>query len=204
LVFTLGYVLDADGASSRDVALVFGVYTVSYALIAPVLGRASDADGRRRSVVVGAGLFLLASLALAAVFELDASGGDLAVRLRVPGSPRGWAYGAVALFALSNAFFWPAFQARIGDREGDPEALGRAIRAFNVGWTSGKATGFLAAGVLFQAAPEACFPVAAAAAGLVLACVVVEVGLGSARPGEGSGAEGGDEPSRGAERTLGA
>jgi len=176
-VFALGYILDSAGASSTEVALVFGIYTLAYAMIAPLLGSASDARGRRLSVLLGAGSFALVATGLAAGIALAGPAQALQVALRGPlagGSVKWFAYAGIALLALSNALFWPAFQARIGDRERDSEALGRAIRSFNIGWTSGKASGFLVAGLLFEAAPWACLPVSAVTGALVFLLVLVE------------------------------
>jgi MFS family permease len=172
IVFALEYALNAEGASSRDVVLVFGIYTLAYAVLAPLLGRASDARGRRRSVLAGSALFALIALALWALIALTPSVDGTRVAARVgPLGVRGWAYLGIAGLAVANALFWPALQAQIGDRERDPEALGLAIRRFNVAWTTGKGGGFLAAGFLFAWAPGSCLPVGAAAGALVFLCL---------------------------------
>lgn len=176
-LFTLSEVLHASGASSRAVAAVFGTYTVAYAAIVPWLGRATDRSSRRGSLIAGSGLFLLTSLFLAGALELTpaAAGGLADVRLRfpVPGGVSAVVYASMAAYALANALFWPALQARIGDCEPDPAALVRAIRRFNVGWTAGKALGFLVGGLLLQHLASGSLAVVGAAAALVLVSVAV-------------------------------
>jgi len=168
ILFTLTHVLNASGASSGEVALVFGIYTIAYAVMAPFIGGASDAQGRRRSVLVGSLIFAATAGGLVYTVELTPTDAGLDVGSRIPLlGARGWVYTGMALFALANAFFWPAFQARIGDREPDAEAMGRAIRSFNVGWTLGKGSGFLTAGLLFAKKPEACLPVGCVCGALV-------------------------------------
>lgn len=175
IVFTLTHILDAAGANSGEVALVFGIYTLAYAAIAPWLGGASDAQGRQRSVLEGAVVFTSVALALSAGITVQALPQGLTVLARIePLGVKASAYLGIACLALSSGLFWPAFQARIGDRERDPEALGRAIRSFNIGWTSGKASGFLAAGFLFHAAPQACLPVSAGCGFLICLLVLVD------------------------------
>lgn len=182
-MFALQYALDADGASSRDVALVFGIYTLSYAVIAPLFGRFSDGRGRRWSVLAGSLLFACAAGATGALLELHPGADGLTVS--TPSSflgVRGVAYSGVALLAVANALFWPAFQARIGDRERDPAALSHAILFFNIGWTSGKALGFLVAGLLFKAAPSACVPAGAACGALAFFILLMGERTGAATP----------------------
>ena len=53
-IFVIKHFLDAVGASSAEVALVFGTYTCAYAVAALLLGRASDRLGRRGSTLAGA------------------------------------------------------------------------------------------------------------------------------------------------------
>lgn len=157
---------------------MFGIYTCAYAVVAPLLGRASDARGRRTSVRLGAGAFALLACALAAVIRLEPTGIAGAPRVvlhpAAPGGLRAWTYSAVAGFALANAAFWPALQARLGDRAPSAAALARSVRRFNIGWTAGKACGFLVAGLLFAYAPSACLPLAAGCAGLVLLCALAD------------------------------
>lgn len=173
IVFALGYVLDADGASSRDVALVFGVYSLLYAVAAPALGRASDARGRRLSVLAGSLLFACAAASLAGLIEIRAVGETVEVASGASVGVGAVAYTGIAFLALANALFWPAFQARIGDRNPEPAALARALRFFNVGWTSGKALGFLLAGALFSFAPSLCLLAGAGAGALVFLVLVI-------------------------------
>lgn len=177
-VFALSHVLDAAGASSGEVAAVFGVYTLAYAALAPLVGGVSDGRSRRRSLLLGGGLFLATAIGLAALIELTPGSTPeaplgVAARLPVPGGVPAVVYTGMTLFALANALFWPALQARIGDFERDPAALGRAIRFFNIGWTAGKALGFLAAGVLFELHPPACLAAGALSATVVLAALAV-------------------------------
>ena len=69
-LFTLTHALKAAGASQARVGLVFGIYSLAYMFVAPLLGRLSDRF-RGSSVLVGASLFALVvtSLAGALVFE---------------------------------------------------------------------------------------------------------------------------------------
>jgi hypothetical protein len=60
-------------------------------------------------------------------------------------------YVAITALGTGSALFWPAQQARIGDRAG-AEHLPAALARFNVGWTAGKALGLLFAGVLYMGA----------------------------------------------------
>lgn len=178
-VFALQFLVRSLGGSSLGVALVFGIYTVTYAVLAPLLGRASDRGDRRRVLRASALLFAAIPAGLAALLVVGpgAAPGTVAVAARLPAGPFGpaaWVYLASALFALSNALFWPALQARIGDRETDPAARGRAIRRFNVGWTIGKALGFLVGGAVFQRAPGACLPLGAVLAAAVFLLLLLD------------------------------
>lgn len=169
-LFVITQVLDLAGASSKAVALVFGTYTCAYAGAALLLGRRSDRHGRRASVLLGSLLLGLIPLGLALAIGLEPGpDGALTARSRVPLGLAPTCYGGIALLGVGNALFWPAFQARIGDRERDPAALERAIWVFNLAWTSGKALGFLAAGEWFQRAPWQCLPVGGALGLAVLA-----------------------------------
>lgn len=173
-LFALGFLVERAGGSSLDVSLVFGVYTLAYALLAPLLGRASDRGDRRLVLRASSLLFaaIPAGLAATLLVEQGAGAGTASVSDRLGVGPLPLIYAASGLFALSNALFWPALQARIGDRERDPEARGRAIRRFNVGWTVGKALGFLVSGAVFQYAPAACLPLGAVLGGAVLALLL--------------------------------
>lgn len=144
--FVLGHLVDDAGGDSLDVALVFGTYTLLYALLAPLVGRATDGPaGRRRSLLTGAALQVAIPLGLVAALTVGPDGVVAARVLDV----RALCYLTVAGIALANAGLWPAFQARIGDRERDPERLARAIRVYNMGWTTGKALGFVLGGLLY-------------------------------------------------------
>lgn len=167
-VFALGFLVERAGGTSLHVSLVFGVYTLAYAVLAPLMGRASDRLDRRRVLLASSLLFVAIPALLAALLHVEpgAGPGTIEVAARVA-TPLPLIYAASALFALSNALFWPALQARIGDREPDPAARGRAIRRFNVGWTVGKALGFLISGTVFQLAPAACLPLGALLGGSV-------------------------------------
>jgi MFS family permease len=166
--FVLSHLVDEGGGDSLDVALVFGIYTALYAVLAPLLGRASDGRGRRRGLLLGAALQVAVPLLLVQALVVTPGGGPrgFSVSARWLSVPA-LAYLAVAVIAVANACFWPAFQARIGDRERDPAGLGRAIRVFNVGWTMGKALGFVAGGALYAWSPVGCLQ-AVAGAGVVL------------------------------------
>ncbi|MGE0708716.1 MAG: MFS transporter [Planctomycetota bacterium] len=184
-LFALTHALKADGASSRGVALVVGIYTLAYAAAAPALGRTSD---RRRdlSVLLGAGLFASVFSALSLALTLELRDGVLRVSARV-GEARALVYLAMTVLAAANAMFWPALQARIGDRVSDPDALARAMRTFNVAWTSGKALGFLAGGLLFRLAPGVALATVAGAGWLIVLALVLDRGAAGAAPREDRG-----------------
>ena len=172
LLFTLTHVLAAAGASSAEIALVFGLYTLVYAVMTPILGRTSDRRGRRRCIVGGAAVFLLTSLSLTLAIDLSWVGGRLCPQTRFAFSLRGCAYVGIAAYAVTNALFWPALQARMGDVGRDPRRVAGAVRSFNVAWTAGKATGFLGAGFMFRYSPQACLPAASFVAVLVFLSVL--------------------------------
>jgi MFS family permease len=173
VVFALTHALSATGATSRAVALVLGVYTLAYAVAAPVLGRLSDRF-RFASVVAGASLFALVYLGLALSLHLEVQGsGGLSVRSAF-GSPEALTYAAMSTLAIANALFWPALQARIGDRATDSTQLARSVRVFNVAWTSGKAVGFLIGGLLFVSSPQLCLWLVVGAGAVVLIAVLSE------------------------------
>lgn len=182
-VFALQFLVRGAGGSNLEVSLVYGVYTLAYGLLAPLLGRTTDRGDRRRVLRVAALLFAAIPGGLALLLEVGSGPGGLAVstRLGLPVGPIGLIWAASLAFALSNALFWPALQARIGDRESDLAARGRAIRRFNVGWTVGKALGPLLAGLVFVRAPAACLPLGAAmAAALLLVLLLDPPGAGRA------------------------
>jgi len=178
VVFTLTHALEATGATSRAVALVLGIYTLAYAVAAPLLGGLSDRF-RFVSVLSGATLFALVYTALAAALVLEPRPGEALpeVVARVA-DPRTLTYAAMTLLAVANALFWPALQARIGDRVEDAAGLARAIRAFNVAWTTGKASGFLVGGFLFPLNPQACLLAVAVGGWVVVGAILSEGRVG--------------------------
>lgn len=137
--FTLQHVL-ADRLGTKTsvelpLALFSGVYTIAYVAGTLGLGSVADRPGwRRASMSVG--------LLVTALVPLCMVAGGLELDLWV-------FYVAMTLLGGGSALFWPAQQARIGDRSG-PERLPGALMRFNVGWTAGKALGLLFAGVLYQ------------------------------------------------------
>ncbi len=145
-IFTLQHRLDrrleAHGGSS-ELALAFfsACYTVSYVVGCVKIAPLTDRTGlRRKSIAFGAALGLALVAALA---TLAATGGE---------PPVEGFFAAMFVLGVASAFFWPAFQARVGDRAGR-ERLGSALARFNVGWTSGKALGLFFAGYLFDLSP---------------------------------------------------
>jgi MFS family permease len=145
-IFTLQHRLDArlaaEGRSSElALALFSACYTVSYVLGCMKIAPLTDRTGmRRRSIALGLGLgvaLVLVLLALALVgHEPTPAGLDV----------------AMFVLGVACAFFWPAFQARVGDRAGR-DRLGAALGRFNVGWTAGKGLGLFLAGYLYEWAP---------------------------------------------------
>lgn len=159
-VLVLEHLLHYAGRSSFEVALVFGVYTLAYAVLAPLLGKASDRGERRRSLLVGAAVFTLVPALLALNLELAPAAGEVSVRARaLPLGPA--AYLGIGVLALANGLFWPAIQARLGDRARTPRERARRIRRFNVAWTSGKACGVLVAAAWLVRSPSSVLPGAA-------------------------------------------
>ena len=161
-VFVASFALDAAGASNAQVGAALGIYNLVYGGLAAWLGAASD---RRpvRWLGSASAAFLCVSIALALTVR-DPRGGGAGLAW--------WIYGSMAAYGVANALFWPSFQARLGDRAGgDPEVLARSVRVFNVGWTAGKAGGFLAGGALIVWAPAAALWVVVGLA----ACVVLGI-----------------------------
>lgn len=180
-VFALQFLVQAAGGGSLEVSLVYGIYTLLYGVLAPLLGRATDRGDRRRVLRFAALLFAAIPAGLAAALSVTPGPEGIAVALRFPLpflGPIGIIYAASLAFALSNALFWPALQARIGDRETDLVARGRAIRRFNVGWTVGKALGPLLAGLVYVRAPQACLPIGAAMAAALLLVLLLDAKSG--------------------------
>jgi MFS family permease len=172
-LFTLSHALEVAGASNARIALCFGIYNLAYMFAAPLLGRLSDRH-RGASVLVGGLIFALVYTLLAGVMNFETGSAGVTVSLGGGGELALACYGAMAAMALANALFWPAFQARIADREPTPEALEAAIRSFNIAWTAGKSAGFLAGGLLFVRAPQACLWLVAAAGWTVVACALLD------------------------------
>jgi len=187
-VLVLEHLLHYAGRSSFEVALVFGVYTLAYALLAPLLGKASDRGDRRRSLLVGAAVFTLVPVLLALNLELAPAAGEVSVRARA--LPLGLAaYLGIGVLALANGLFWPAIQARLGDRARTARERARRIRRFNVAWTSGKACGVLVAAAWLVRSPGSVLPGAALLGSVVWLLVWIDRGAPSpadpvAPPGE--------------------
>ncbi len=158
--FTLQHVLaDRLGTSAAvemPLALFSAVYTTTYVAGTLSLGPFADRPGWRRPCMT------LGLLAIALVpFAMVAGALDLGL----------WVfYAAMGVLGLGSALFWPAQQARIGDRS-TPEQLPGALFRFNVGWTAGKALGLGVAGALYRSADGPAHPsyalVAAIAAALI-------------------------------------
>lgn len=172
-LFALSHVLERQGASAIQVGFVFGIYNLAYVVLAPLLGRWSDRH-RLPALLLGAGIYALSYSLLGGLFVFQGSGETATVALRGGGSLAAACYAGMGVLALSNALFWPAFQARLADRESDPAALEAALRLFNLAWTSGKALGFLAGGFLFAYAPGACLWVVAGVGWVVVGCALLD------------------------------
>lgn len=186
-LFTLSHALEVAGASNARIALCFGVYNLAYMFAAPLLGGLSDRY-RGGSVLVGGLIFALVYSVLGGLLDLGTGPGGVTVSLEGGGELALACYGAMAAMALANALFWPAFQARIADREPTPEALEAAIRSFNVAWTAGKSAGFLAGGLLFARAPQACLWLVAAAGWTVVVCALLDRATSAAASAGGAAA----------------
>ena len=143
VIFTLQQMLaDRIGRgpeAALPLALFSNAYTVAYVFGTIALGRHSDRPGLRRP-------FMLVGLLVAALVPLAFTGQGFPWQVRIP---TWFFYAGIAVFGLGGALYWPAQQARIGDRE-SPEALPGALRRFNVGWTLGKALGLLVGGSLYE------------------------------------------------------
>lgn len=195
-LFTLSHVLEGQGASAARVGLVFGIYNLAYVVLAPLLGRWSDRH-RIPALLIGAGIYALSYSALSGAFLFEGA----AVRLRGDAPIALACYGGMAALALSNALYWPAFQARLADREEDPVALEGALRLFNLAWTSGKALGFLTGGLLFTLAPGACLWLVAAAGWTVVGCTLLDARWGAAPAPASEGSDAADAPPKKPSRT---
>ncbi|MEZ0228513.1 MAG: MFS transporter, partial [Planctomycetota bacterium] len=137
--FTLQHVLADRLGTGTDIelplALFSAVYTTTYVAGTLGLGPFSDRPGWRRAC-------MCAGLLVTALVPIFMFVGGLELGLWV-------FYASMAVLGVGSALFWPAQQARIGDRSGS-EKLPGALFRFNVGWTAGKALGLGVAGVLYK------------------------------------------------------
>jgi MFS family permease len=87
----------------------------------------------------------------------------------VPALP--WIYPLLALLGFVLAFFWPALQATLADRA-PAEGVTGSLALFNVAWSTGKAIGFLAGGVLLALGGFSALFLVAGSAFLLVAVLV--------------------------------
>lgn len=118
--------------SQPAAARIVSAYALTYAVSAPFLGIVTDRFGRRRSILIGASLFLVGNLVAALSFQL----GPLIL--------------ARAIGGLGAALAGPAIWAYIGDTAA-PEVRGRAMgagmAAFSLGQVVGIPVGAFVAGL---------------------------------------------------------
>jgi predicted MFS family arabinose efflux permease len=133
-LFAIQQVLYARGASAPELASTVAVYSGTYVLCCPLIGSMTSRRPRP-AIVLGLFLALCSKLGYSRAQEL-------------------WHFQALlALFALAAALFWTGFQALIG-QETEAEEMPRRLSIFNLGWTTGKASGFVLAGVLSEGGPQ--------------------------------------------------
>lgn len=125
---------DGLGLSTSFIGIINAVGSGIYVCLAVILGKASDRDGRERSLYIGTLLFTILSLAISRCKNA------FCLALVFP------------LLGLSKAFFWPAYEAWIAERyeEGN---LQRRVRNFNVSWSLGIMLGAFIPGYLYQLSP---------------------------------------------------
>ena len=133
-LITIQHLLDARGVGPEQLAINMATYSAGYVLLCPIVGAALG--GRRRAPIF-AGL-TLGLTALAGFSQVETLEGYRAL---------------LALFSLAAALYWTSLEALIGD-ESTPASLPRRMKIFNLGWTVGKALGFIVAGQLFERLPE--------------------------------------------------
>ncbi len=123
-------VLDLGGGPVA-LGLVPAIGALTYIVFTLISGRVSDRVGRTRLCLAGNVLLIL--------FALQAYRCDDLTQLLL----------LMPLMGLGKALYWPVVQATVGDISG-PTRLERNIGHFNVAWSSGKAFGFLASGLLLS------------------------------------------------------
>jgi MFS family permease len=117
-----------------------------------------------------------------------------------------WIYLLLVLTGFSLAFFWPAVQAALADLARSGGMAGN-LGWFNISWSTGKAFGFFAGGMLLAGFGFTALFVTAACALLVVAALVVTLPrssggqpVRSVPPGEGMAVAGRGSPARGVDR----
>lgn len=139
--------LGGDERTSGQVGTIFGIV---FMLASVLCGFLSDRIGRKPTMV----LSLLLATAGCLVMMFASS---------IP-----YAMVVVGAYAISNAGAWPAFEAWLADRATGP--LSREMAAFNLGWSSGAALGFVFSGLAEKYGADTSFKVAAGVS-LLLAIV---------------------------------
>ncbi|MCK4547425.1 MAG: MFS transporter [Candidatus Eisenbacteria sp.] len=118
------------GASPAVLGLMPAVASSTYVLTTAFAGRLSDRVSRLLLARLGCLLYVAGCL--------------LVMQARTIGEILPF----LPLIGLGMGFFWPPIQAAVAD-EGKLKFLERNIGLFNIMWSSGKALGFLLAGVLY-------------------------------------------------------
>lgn len=119
------------GAGGTQLGLVFAAFSVSRALLAPILGRLSDRVGRRRMIAVGLGAYTAVSLLYVIAESL-------------------WQLAAFRLLhGVASVLVTPIAQAYVGDVT-PPGREGRAMNLFYSSMFLGMALGPLLGGSLAQ------------------------------------------------------
>ncbi len=119
-------------ADPADLGLLALVFAASYVGACLVFGRLSDRWGRRRLIVFGASLDVVALLLLA--------GADSFWQVCM----------LLGLFSVGQGAFWPVLEADISDHS-SPLELPRRLGRFNVSWCLGFVVGWPAAGLVGEA-----------------------------------------------------
>lgn len=119
------------GASALDLGIIPAISSGVYILSALGFGRLSDRVDRSRLARVG----VVFQAAVIFGIMLAPSVGVMML--------------VIGFLGFGMGMYWPGLQAAVGAM-GRPETLERRINRFNVGWSSGKMTGFLIGGLLLH------------------------------------------------------
>jgi predicted MFS family arabinose efflux permease len=168
---SFSYRAQALGATAERLGWVQGVADLVYCVVALTLPRFTDGKSRRAMV-------RCAALTMAAGGALCWQAGSL-----------GAFVGALILLRSGTALFWPTLEARMSDEHFAD--LGRAVSAFSLAWSCGKALGYGVNAVLFS---QAVAPATSFAITAVGSLVLVAIAPRDHARDDGNGAEAASRP----------